>query len=405
MAAAAQVKTHNDKQKGNHDMDSLQKMLINAHLMKYDPKNPMPSSDMWNVYLQQASQKYGNILHGQDIIQQLHEMNVHYMETYMKQNEILMMNRDIMQLLDIIDIRKLMDTDKNSKQDMPRFPKPETTHSFLNKTGWLGTIPCMNKAMIRINTFRYIYYEVSDADIENKNYILFIQDYLYEKGNYIPGTGGIAKICFDEEKYAEAKILENTQILYTKLYRTCSAKDLKWTDMQYQLFNDTIIKYSDDLGTVLEKYGTNQFSELIMAFIAAVILINKTLYENKKNTQKKNKKHDVTTQAYIAVKGCPPPEKIIQKVGSQGLTIKSEKEPKMPTIKSVTEYRTAQWSAKGYIRTYKNGKTVRVKPSVRHRKALMETNGTTQQEQNESPAKQHVTFVKKKHAGQEQKEG
>ena len=32
----------------------------------------MPSSDMWNVYLQQASQKYGNILHGQDIIQQLH---------------------------------------------------------------------------------------------------------------------------------------------------------------------------------------------------------------------------------------------------------------------------------------------------------------------------------------------
>lgn len=366
-------------------MDDMQKLILNTFFLEHDEKKPLPKNDIWASCLEHAKKEYAAIA-GRTIQDTLMDLYADYMAKYMKKNKILM-NRSTIITSDSIDARKLFPAGKENKHNIPSFPAQETMHGFVDNVGWISAIPCFDKAVIRMNTFRYICYQMSETDTKNRSYILYLQDFIYAKGIYMPGISGIAKITFDNDEHANATFLKNTQMPSKDLYRNCRKEELRWTDSQYSLFADTIIQYADFLDKWLKSQKTDQISELTKIFIPTIIIINKTLYENKPKNPAKKYASDNSGCKTVAVKGCIQPEKITQIIGNHGLTVRSDRKPKIPKPRTVTEYKTAQWQTKGYIRTYKNGKTVHVKPSVHHRKLLY---GTKQ----DSTAVQAVKFRK-----------
>ena len=67
------------------------------------------------------------------------------------------------------------------------------------------------------------------------------------------------------------------------------------------------------------------------------------------------------------------PEKIIRNVGLIRMT--SARPPKVFSSKSIRNYKIPSWTARGHTRHYKSGKTVYIRPTVRHRKALKNPDG------------------------------
>jgi hypothetical protein len=350
-----------------------QKLILNGNMLHFDVNLPLPDADMYDTRKKRLQSKYAKQLLMTDVDTINEMLNKEYNEKLVSEG--IAFTRKELKSKNQIDIRGLNGNTSGSKQTIPSFNAYPERAALIDSAGWLSCIPCMNEAVIRVNDMRYIYYYVTDVDIVKTSYRVFLQDYIFSNGAYMVGAYGTTGIRFDNNAYAviEPDRQEKQDIvLMPKLYRMFSAKEMHWDSMKADIWNEMTVKYADDItDRMFRKNNTNQFYELVKAFITIITVTNTELYLNKpKRPQKKTK-----SAAKISIENADnesQPEKVVRRIG--GMSVTSVKIPKLPTEKSVIRYKVLQWQTRGHIRTLKSGKQVYVKPYTNTRHALEEKN-------------------------------
>ncbi len=307
-------------------------------------------------------------------------------------NGIILSKEDI-KSKNLIDIRKLMDLPKtDDPMDAIRAPIlttiPDISPEFRQDMDWLALVPCFKEAIIRSNTKRYMYYKVTNIDSENKTMSAYVQEYIWFKGEYT--TGVFADITWDFSKVnsynSRASFLSvaNEHTL-PDIYKMIPYDELGWNSQQIDLWESVVLDHAMRTEQEITSKHQNTFQNLAGIFNAYILLTNYQLYLHKPSrpVQSGTKPHTKTQIGDVTAK-----DKIIRHVGI--ISIKSTRPPKLPTDKSIVQYTTPIWTAKGHVRTYKSGKKVFVKESIRHRKAL-------EKQMPDNAPQQILKFVDTKH--------
>lgn len=280
----------------------------------------------------------------------------------------LCLSRAQIKSMNMIDLRKAPHTeiDKDIPIAMAVFHDFPERREFVKRVGWLANIPCFKEAVVRVNTFRYVHYKILDVDMDAMAYDVYLHDYIYQGGRYLSGTYGNAHMRFNNDNEEVDADLSST-MLFSELYRIYPQNILGWTNEEMNIWREYILDYADNTQNQLEsKYGTDQFFELVKMYSCFISLINYILESNKVSRPKSTASHN--SPKPTASDNPQSPKKFTRTVG--GLSITSERVPKMPTVKTAIKYRTTSWPTRGHLRTLKSGKIVPVKESTHYRHAL-----------------------------------
>lgn len=267
---------------------------------------------------------------------------------------------------------------------IPRFEAatPEEQEA-INKLDFYSCVPCFEKGALKLNRLRYIVFEVLEIEPEKQKIVIQLYDYLKtESSCWQRGVSSIAVIKtadeVDENGARHVKQVEHYgDIDCAKLYTLYSAKELGWTKKQYDQWMNVIVKHAEsNAKNMKEKHNTSECERLICAFTVLIARCNAMLEMNKPSRPVKEKSVSGTGQKRsVSYQEGEAPERKIRNVGA--LRVYSKEIPRKPCLETVITYKTAKWTVRGHIRRYKNGKEVYIKPAVRTRKALKDTNQVT----------------------------
>lgn len=280
------------------------------------------------------------------------------------------------------DIPELNITDDMS-ENMSRFIQdPET--------GFYHILPCFSTGVFRVNQGRYIYFQVMDLNIEQKAFRVMLRDYREVKqlsntgvqSAWEPGIYGIAKIAYKSDT-DEYEILANKEDshLFHEIYQQISPSQLEWNRMQKDAWQYLALANAKATEAKLDAMQTNNVIELARVFMRYTTLSNFILNSHKPKIapgqeDKQARNREIAKSKSNKSNSNPPsdnknpeiPEKLVRNVGL--IKITSTRTPRTPSSKSIKNYKIPSWTSRGHTRTYKSGKTVYVRPSVHHRKAL-----------------------------------
>lgn len=260
---------------------------------------------------------------------------------------------------------------------MPSFGRAnEQEKEAIRKLGWYAGIPCFEKGALKLNRFRYIVFEMQEINPETKSAKISIRDYLKPEGQiWQMGVGAVVTIGATdikdetgEEHYYRADIesRENFEDLYTSY----SAKDMHWTDSDYEIWQNTIVKHAQVMNVQLQQTTKlDQCDSLVNMFVLIVSRCNAMLEMNKPSRPiKKAAAQSADTKKKISYEKGAEPERKTRCVGA--LRVQSKNVPRKPCFETVVTYKVAKWTVRGHVRHYKSGKDVYIKPGTRTRKAL-----------------------------------
>lgn len=320
---------------------------------------------------------------GNDILDILENLTIDYNKKLVEKGEIL--DKTELKNKNQIDVRKLMDISNTAGVEMPNtdmYKMNETRDAFMKEVGWTSIVPCFEEGVIRINNKRYIHYKMTNIDVAEKSYDIYLHDYTYQRGEYLSGCYGIGHAAFTYDESTDQFGIElNTKgedvILMDELYRLIDPKDLNWSKKDLDLWATLQLSYADCVATMFkEKYDTDSLYELFKVFAFTILLINTQLYLHKPSRPVKT--NQTKTVKKIADEHPIIPEKQIRKIGV--ISIESDKIPRLPTEQSVIKYKVAQWLTRGHIRNLKSGKQIYIKETIHKRHALsVDSNITPQQ--------------------------
>lgn len=291
-----------------------------------------------------------------------------------------MMKLSDVKRMDILDTIDFLPPPDNG-YGMPSFgPASSQEREIMNKMGWYSNIPCFEKGAIRVNTFRYIVFEVLEIDPEKGSLRIRLRDYMKpDESIWQMGVGITAEIQKDwhaediKTNRFRNLVIEEKQN-FEDLYTMYSAKELGWSERDYKQWLDNIIKNAElTTKQYVKQSGVDQCEHLLRTFILLIVRCNVMLEKNKpsKPVGRKTTKGERKT----SYEKNHAPERKIRMVGS--IRVQSKDVPKRPCLETVITYRTATWMVRGHVRHYKNGKEVYIKPRMHKRKALEGSDETT----------------------------
>ena len=241
---------------------------------------------------------------------------------------------------------------------------------------FLRAIPCISAGVLRINTTRYIRFEMKSIDVPGKNFSVWVQDYTNFSGMWSPGVSGTVTASFQaDNRSVSLSVPGDDAMTFGRMYRLLDyKKDLHWTDYDIGIWKSFQLKYTDDCEKAVASRNTNGIQELARVFLRYMALLNYYLERNKpkaiRQPVKKKPAHvQMEQKDQPEIQTAQPPKRLVRQVGMAIVT--TVKPPKAPTEDSVRHYKTPVWKARGGVRRLKSGKLVPFKESVRHRKALL----------------------------------
>ena len=245
---------------------------------------------------------------------------------------------------------------------------------------WCLAIPPFLEGALLLNRDRYLVFNVSNIDMENKSYDVQLVDYACDHGIWILNGAVLATISpvsddptfhFNEvSNYDFIKGMFVDHVLEPKLYLD---NELYNNTVKYLLpFLKECIDDDNKSNTPLSKSDLNHF-------FAAIVKINLELANGPKPkaVRAKGTKAKVKTITDKTPEKEPKPQ--IVRTLSNGVTIKSVKVPKAPTVDIVRHYKVASWNVRGHMRHYKTGKVVYIPPRVAKRKEFENTDAAKRQ--------------------------
>lgn len=358
----------------------------------------METTAKTKMYLSQAAEKSGNpvkFLENQK--NKVIKLTKHYNDRLIKEGVGYSLN-DLKQM-NIIDACSLFP--KPVSDDIaPDVKITPAIKEYITTAGWLAYMPCFNEGVLRINLCRYIYWKILNVDIDTQTYTVALKDHMLDSKHNMWSIGCQAcsdVILPDKTKPNQFYIKPNNSYINEEndvydpktdylnisidvLYRMLDMKkDLHWVKQDREFWQNTVINYAQANTEEIARVGkTLPYIELTKMFISILACVNYNLSCHKPSRPKHKPTKTITENTVIKTENKPTPERIIRTVGT--MQIQSEKPPKIPTEKSIVKYSIASWPTRGFIRHYKSGKTVYVKPSVHHRKCLQkDDNAETKQ--------------------------
>lgn len=297
---------------------------------------------------------------------------------------------------------------KTSQWSMPEIPTEYLT-AIQNNTSqkpeerFYNSLPCFQSGLLKVNIGRMIYFELTDLNLDTLTAKIKIHDYIIEDGQSQLGRGVLLSINpYYTRKPSEPKsflsyltegITENApdiaqpyQILKTEtfaeLYTKIPPKMLGWNRFMVKFWEAVTLQNAVDQDEKFRRCGIDPADQLAHYFMQEIQLSNYFLDKQKPvRLDKSDKQREQQTENYSSKMPAPinpdMPIKHIRKVGI--IQFISNKPPRKPSPKTARQYRIAVWTVRGHIRKYANGKTVYIKPTVKHRKALQNHTNTRPQ--------------------------
>ena len=281
---------------------------------------------------------------------------------------------------DMLDMCRAIPRRGREPHMMPPINLTDEEYDFVLTTGWLTNIPCFEKGILRINHNRYIKWELLSVDASEKTIEVLLRDFYQMNNIWEIGIGGMFVLNFkgdtpeEEAKSRTARCVKG--MTQTKIYNIISPSDMHWDKLDREIWK-IVQNNARCCEEWAENHNANPMLSLATYFSQAIIKANYILTKNKpsKALSRNNTKRTIVTQ-----NGDEKQETVrVRTVGN--ITVKSNKPPKAPTYETIVHYRTAQWTTRGHIRHYKNGKTVYVKESVHKRKCLNKTDNKQTRQQ------------------------
>lgn len=234
-----------------------------------------------------------------------------------------------------------------------------------------------------------IYYKQTYYNDKYVYYQLHLLAHMSTPGNqiaYLYRFGCEVKFKISTNIKADTKFTIRKPVLNSEFYKPIRTKSLGWNDMDKEIFTQT-----------LEPYPKNEMERIVKLFTTHIMITNALLYYQK---QKHPRKVFHTTgdthpiPVYIPKEVLTSHKKIIMDIQTNEdindtpamQSAQTDHQRKKP---EEIHYQTPSWQVRGYVRHYKNGKSIFIQPSVRKRKEIKDIIDA-------KPSVQHITFETKK---------
>lgn len=257
-------------------------------------------------------------------------------------------------------------------------------------------LPCFQSGVLKVNTHRLMYFELTDLNLDDLTAKIRVTDYILDEEQ--KSQIGRSVLLSIDVKHMTARpdqkelppeykteaftpnapyALRQYEILETEsfagLYTQIPPKRLGWNRTMVKFWEAVTLQNAVDQDEKFRRCGIDPADQLAQYFIQGVCLSNYFLSKHRpvqldKNTGKASEKETAPHEAILQPIDPNQPIKHIRKVGV--IQFVSSKPPRKPSQKTTRQYHVAVWTVRGHTRKYANGKTVYIRPTVRHRKAL-----------------------------------
>lgn len=276
---------------------------------------------------------------------------------HMLQNEKIIDSREDIEKCDTIKYYLAVDSELRGRAaDIPAtIPNGKGIKECRNN--WFLLIPPLKEAVLQINRRRYMKYKIEEINEEEKSVTCSIMDYSFDGGVWLWET------WFDRCKAfigadGSAKI-EVMGLLLDDIVKTDNL--VPWNEADKEIMQGVVIPYLERTAPE-EGEVTNRG----VSFYQAIAETNYWLMQGKPKAKRggKSKIKGVCDETGDKQK----PQMIRTLVG--GITIESNKIPRVANAETVRHYKVAAWNTRGHTRTLKSGKVIYIRQSVHHRKNM-----------------------------------
>lgn len=285
----------------------------------------------------------------------------------------ILMPRSHVKKLDTIDVTRFAEgNDDGDSACLPMIGRTKGEHDMLQQY-WTITIPPLIDGVIRANKGRYLVYQVTDINLEEKSYKVAIVDYGADMNVWQVNSIVDATVHVDDDVYFETQGMDLHDFLNSMFVN--HPKDFVPPSIDKQTLKNLKEITLPLLRVSKEK---DQFKDMMDHFLSFVIKVNYELMNGERpKAVRGNRKVNVKTITDKVPDKAPKPQ--IVRTMKSGVIIKSVHVPKAPTIDVVRHYKVASWSVRGHVRHLKSGKTIYIAPGVHHRKEFEKTDAPKRQ--------------------------
>lgn len=278
---------------------------------------------------------------------------------------------------DTIDLRS-MQPDPEKRMTLKE-PYPITqSDEYINhlkrmdrETAFCNAIPPLSDCVFRLSEIQRVHVKVMEIDEPSFAVILKLDLYIGKGSGFDITTSTTIRLIFlndlrvtiDELKDSFTSYEQNKRIPYEMLGWSKDEVAL-WEIMNEEYYKkcyESLINGNADC-------NQNECEYLCHVMMMAISVCNYMLENNKISTKRTHKPKEGKARECVAMPADTNDRRKVRTIGTMQVT--SRDIPRRVTIENIRHYRTPIWKARGGIRHYKNGKTVRFKESIRVRKAL-----------------------------------
>lgn len=280
--------------------------------------------------------------------------------------------------MDTIDLSEYGKNNCNGELSaLPSMKQTEREAEVLKET-WTVMIPPLLEGVVRLNVHRYLEYNVTHIDMDAKSYEVEITDYGFDNDMWGYNATIVATIIHNGTNKPDYRIqsINTADLLNATFIGNIDMGTNQLDNASLEVLRNLVIPRLREIDK------DEQENSVMNHFISSIVMVNCELMSGEKpKAVRTGKTYNVKTVTDKEPERNPKPQ--IVRALKSGITIKSEKVPKAPTIDVIRHYKVASWSVRGHIRHLKNGKTVYIKPTVRKRKEF----------ENENVAKRQTIIV------------
>lgn len=271
-----------------------------------------------------------------------------------------MLTRKEVKETDTIDVTALINRDGViSGGDLPSYHKTEDEEEYIKSHPYC-MVPPLTRGVIKVNSGRYLIFDVVDLNADDHSYKLYLEDYGKDKQVWAMNSSTVATLKWEE---GTVQILDEVYAPLSEIFSLMSPLSMDFSDDDKLFWNKVVIPDVMLIDQMDEDEGK---PHVVNNYIWCVVKTNMELGKNKLHTKRSSSNK---------VKGIAEPtdekkKQLIRNVGESGISIKSVDIPREANYERIIRYKVASWNTRGHERKLKSGKVVYVKPSVHHRKAL-----------------------------------
>lgn len=250
-------------------------------------------------------------------------------------------------------------------------------------------MPCFDECVYRLNTARYAHLKIISVDSIEREFEIWVMDYMRVDGAWSPGESGKVrfKIGSSYEENMELFSSSDGIVLYPQIYRMSSAEEAGMNAGQKEVWDKLAIPFAEKVASNLLEADKSMNGVMLLGqtVCAYSSLLNYFLSLNKPAAAKGNRpkkkpdtaRHKEGNEAMEADQ--KPRTRILRSVGP--INVQSVKRPREVTARSAAKYTIAAWGVRGHLRRCKSGKTVWIKPTVHRRKSLQDKGAVKNRQQ------------------------